>query len=302
MKGKIAIVAAIILTIVSVHAEDFYFEEAQQPRFDNEIMLDAGLSNYKAGESWFRMNGDLQVRNVEQATLVAFLPPRHLATGEAMIVAPGGGFLGLAIEAEGYDVAEALAERGIAAFVLKYRVLETPAVLEEFANEMRAGRSGRPSSLKPPKDTPSQSLADGRAAINYVRANAERWNIDANRVGMMGFSAGAFLTLSVVVEAPPAEKPAFAAPIYPRMSAVKPPKNAPPLFVAIAADDFLMAGNDLGLIRSWLDAKAPVEFHLFQAGSHGFGLGRPGTTTEGWIDSLVAWIRFNRQQTEQGAR
>lgn len=286
--------AQILLSGSLARAEDFFFEAATRPQSNDEIMLETGRSEAKGREDWFRMNGDLQVRNVAFATLTPVTPPRHLATGEAVIVAPGGGFLGLAIQNEGYDVADALAARGITAFVLKYRVLPTPADRNVFAREMNEGRNGRPSSIRPPADTPDAALADGQAAVRYVRANAHRWGVDPNRIGMMGFSAGAFLTLSTSVSPDSASRPDFAAAIYPRMTAVEPPPDAPPLFVAIASDDFLIKDNDFGLIRSWRAKGRPVEFHLYQGGGHGYGLGKRGTTTENWINDFVRWIEFNR--------
>lgn len=222
------------------------------------------------------MDGHLQVRNVSQATLVPFLPPRHLATGEAVIVAPGGAFLGLAIETEGYDVARALSDAGIAAFVLKYRLVETPGDFDVFVREIKAGRSGHPSSIRPPAGTPPTSMADAQSALIFVRDNAQQWNINPERIGMMGFSAGAILTLSVALDESTTSPPAFIAPIYPRMTAQSPLSTPPPMYVAISLDDFFMTDSGLGLIQSWLKTDAQVEFHLLGNGGHGFGLGSPG--------------------------
>lgn len=282
--------AAMVFAVQSAQAQAFHFSEAERPAFETEIIL-ATPPNTGVEENWFRMNGDLQVRNVRQATLVPFLPPRHLATGEVIIVAPGGGFLGLNIRAEGYDVAEALASHGIAAFVLKYRLVETPADFDVFTREMVAGRSGKPSTVKPPADTPAESLADAKAALLYVHDHAADWGIDPDQIGMMGFSAGAFLTLSVGLDDDAPVRPSFIAPIYPRMQARDVPGGAPPMFVAIASDDFFLNAGDLGLIESWLTAGRPVEFHLFDGGGHGFGLGRAGTRTTGWLDQFVGWLR-----------
>ncbi|WP_157099149.1 alpha/beta hydrolase [Novosphingobium rosa] len=276
------------------HEQPLLFAPANAPHLEGEITLPSPHATNTPPESWLRQTGDLQVRNIQQATLLPFLPPRHLATGEAVIVAPGGGFLGLAIQDEGYDVARALAARGIAAFVLKYRVLPTPADFGTFMREMIAGRSGKPTTIRPPEDTPDFSLQDARAALVYVRAHGDDWGIDKSRVGMMGFSAGAFLTISAALKLPASERPVFIAPIYPKMVARDVPADAPPMFVAIADDDFLMAPGTLGLIESWHKAHRPVEFHLFQTGHHGFGLGAPGTTTAGWLDSFVRWLDMNR--------
>lgn len=296
LAGAIALATVQPVTALAAAQETPLFIPASAPHLDGEITLPSPHATNTPPESWSRQIGDLQVRNVQQATLLPFQPQRHLATGEAVIVAPGGAFLGLAIQDEGYDVARALAARGIAAFVLKYRVQPTPADFTIFNRELLAARSGKPSSLHPAQETPAFALEDARAALAYVRAHSEDWGIDKSRVGMMGFSAGAMLTLSAAVSLPGAERPAFIAPIYPKMAARDVPADAPPMFVAIADDDAVMAPGNFALISSWHNAHRPVEFHLFQTGQHGFGLGMPGNTTAGWLDGFVRWLELNRKK------
>lgn len=232
-----------------------------------------------------RQNGQIGVRNVTRPTLTPVLPAAP-ATGTAVIVAPGGGFLGLAIDTEGWQVARWLANHGIAAFVLKYRVLPTPdsnAVWESEFNRMIAGEKV---SFANPKDTPPEALADGLAALDHLRANAARYGVDPKRIGFMGFSAGGFLTRSVIEKAGDAMS-AFGAPIYPGMSAMTVPANAPPVFVTIATDDFLLTRQPgMPFIDSYRAAGKPIEFHLLANGGHGFGLGRPGTASEGRIEQF----------------
>lgn len=240
-------------------------------------------------EVWHRDGTQLAVRNVTHPTLTPFLPVGG-GTGAAVIVAPGGGFLGLAIEKEGWDVARWLANHGVAAFVLKYRVLHTPDDQAVFAAELRNALAGKPTTVKPPEATPPEALADGIAALRYVRAHAADYGIDPRRVGFMGFSAGGFLTRSVI-DSGGADKPAFAGPIYPNMAAMAVPGDAPPMFVAIAADDFLLLREKgMPLIDSYRAAHKPIEFHLFASGGHGFGLGAPGTPPAGWADLFLGWL------------
>lgn len=292
--------AALLLLVATsspaiAQAPPVYFEPATAPAQPDEILLDSPRSGDLPPESWLRQNGYLQVRNVGQATLLAFRPAADRATGEAVIVAPGGGFLTLSMENEGWAVAQALADQGIAAFVLKYRLLPTPGSFDVFSREMQIGRAGGKVSFSPPADTPPEALADARAALRYVRAHAASYGVAPDKVGMMGFSAGGFLTLSAALDLPADERPAFIAPIYPNMAARSVPPNAPPMFVAIASDDFLLSDSAFGLIRSWRDAKRPVEFHLYQAGGHGFGLGTFGSVTSGWFESFLRWRAFNRR-------
>ena len=243
-------------------------------------------------EVWHLDNGQIAVRNVTRPTLTPILPVGR-STGTAVIVAPGGGFLGLAIEKEGWDVGRWLANHGVTAFVLKYRVLPTPVSQPEFADKLTRAVKGEQVGFAPPGDTPADALADGIAAIRYVRAHAADYGLNPKSIGMMGFSAGGFLTLSTAMALPAGERPDFIAPIYPNMAARPVPLDAPPMFVAIANDDFLLARGGLGVIESWRKAKRPVEFHLFESGDHGFGIGKPDTPTENWPELLLRWITLN---------
>lgn len=279
-------------------------QEARQPRFTFEhiatpaqkgaIALNTGRqASDVPPEDWFRMDGDVNVRNVSQANLTPFLPPKEKATGTAVIVAPGGGFLGLAMDVEGYRVARWLSEHGIAAFVLKYRLVPTPTDFKAFTDGMTANRSGKASTVRPPADTPDFAVQDGLAALDLVRTRAKAWGIDPSRIGMMGFSAGAFTTIATTLSARPGERPAFIAPIYGRLTTRDVPADAPPMFAVLASDDHFFASQGFGLIDAWISAKRPVEFHLYQDVGHGFGLGRPGTTSDGWISQFMIWLRAN---------
>lgn len=271
---------------------EFRFSDAAPADYPGVIRLGTGPG--QPSEEWFRQDGALQVRNVAEATLTPFLPSPQSATGAAVIVAPGGGFLGLAIEDEGFRVARWLADHGIAAFVLKYRVLPTPADPLTFRRELVAVRTGKgPASFRPPADTPAEALSDGQAALRHVLTHAADYGIDPARTGMMGFSAGAFLTLSVTAADAPDARPAFVAPIYGRQAPSPAPAKAPPMFALIAADDPLFGREGFALVEGWRKAGAPVEFHLLQNGGHGFGLGRAGTSSADWIYSFHRWLDVN---------
>ena len=253
----------------------------------------APLPDAKAQESWHSQYGSVFARNVTTATLTPFLPDPAKATGAAVIVAPGGGFRTLSMQNEGWDVARALAAQGVAAFVLKYRLNQTPSDMAEFAKP--AGPAATPS----PRATPEERMAgiapmiaDSRAAFALVRSRAAEWKIDPDRVGMVGFSAGAMLTLATELAGQDA-KPAFLGLIYGPLAAVKVPAGAPPLFVALAADDPLFANAGYGLIESWTAAKRPVEFHLYEQGGHGFGMYQKATTSTGWFGNFSRWLAMH---------
>lgn len=231
------------------------------------------------------------VRNVTRPTLTPFLPDPKKATGSAVIVAPGGAFMLLAIEPEGWKVAKALNERGIAAFVLKYRIMPTPVDIDA-ANEYMNNKvkAGLPDPLQQPTLQYPLATDDALAALAMVRANAKQWKVDPNRVGMIGFSAGAMTTLNAVVEAKPGQGPNFFGYIYGPQAKAKPPLNAPPMFAAIAFDDPLFPTMGFPLIEAWREANRPVELHAYGRGGHGFGLGVSGTTTPLMLDQFVSWM------------
>jgi acetyl esterase/lipase len=250
-------------------------------------------------ESWHKQYGSQFARNVTQATLTPFLPDPAKANGTAVIVAPGGGFMTLSMENEGSDVAKALASHGVAAFLLKYRLNPTPADLGEFQKAMAAMLSGagrRPptagSGSAPAFPNIAPMLADSKAAFALIRKNAAQWHVDPDKVGMVGFSAGAGLTLSTALQAPET-KPAFIGLIYGPMNKVDVPADAPPLFDAVAADDPIFGNAGLGIIESWKAAKRPVEFHFFEQGGHGFGMYPKPTTSTGWFDEFARWMRMH---------
>jgi acetyl esterase/lipase len=259
----------------------------------------APLPDAKAQESWHSQYGSKFARNVTVATITPFVPDPANASGAAVVVAPGGGFRTLSMENEGWNVARALAERGVAAFVLKYRLNQTPADMAGFERSMKEMFSGtaRPRPASPPD--PRQMMAglapqleDARAAFALIRRRAAEWTINPDRIGMVGFSAGAMLTLATELGGQDA-KPAFIGIIYGPLAPVTVPADAPPLFVALAADDPFFANGGFGLIDSWRAAKKPVEFHLYEQGGHGFGMYPKETTSTGWFNAFVSWLTMH---------
>jgi len=268
------------------------------PAQPDAIVLNTGaLPGATVSESWHRQYGSLFARNVTIATLTPFLPDPAKATGAAVIVAPGGGFRTLSMNNEGWDVARALADRGVAAFVLKYRLNQTPADMGAFSQSMakmfsegaRDGAAARAAQQQDPAKALTPQIADARAAFALVRARAANWHVDPDRIGMVGFSAGAMLTMATALHGQDA-RPAFIGNIYGPLSAMKASADSPPLFVALAADDPLFGNAGFGLIDSWRAAKRPVEFHLYEQGGHGFGMYPKTTTSTGWFDAFARWL------------
>lgn len=234
------------------------------------------------------------VYNVSEPTLTAYLPPKHLATGTAVIVAPGGAFHTLSINSEGVDVAKWLNTKGVAAFVLKYRVVKS--LTDDPVKELMA-KMGDFKKLDA-ENAPVVEMAtqDGLRAMKYLRENASRYDINPQKIGFMGFSAGGTLTMSVVYTASDDTRPNFVAPIYAYAGAIlgsEVPKAPTPIFVAVAADDQLgLMPHSVEIFRKWFDAKQPAELHVYQKGGHGFGMRKLNLPTDTWYERFGEWLKL----------
>jgi acetyl esterase/lipase len=237
------------------------------------------------------------VRNVVDPTLTPFLPDPAKATGAAVIVAPGGGFVMLSIDSEGYLVAQWLADHGVAAFVLKYRIRETDRDPVANAASTRKLFQRGAASANNTLGTPDTSIADAEAAVRMVRSRAAEWKIDPKRVGFVGFSAGAMLTLDIGFDKDTSVRPDFIAPIYGPFGPRNIPADAPPMFAAIAVNDPLLGKTNLELILAYRAAHRPVEFHWYEKGGHGFGMRTMGTTSDLWIDEFYTWMKDRGELT-----
>jgi acetyl esterase/lipase len=265
------------------------------PDDSNAIPLYAGVAPGSEGalqkEQWSEVMGDQVARNVTRPTLTPYLPAKGKATGAAVIVAPGGGFMVLSMGKEGVQVARWLADHGVAAFLLKYRLKPGPADEKAMMADMARMASRMRAPAEGPPAAPPTALDDAQQALRMVRNRAAEWSVDPRRVGMIGFSAGAMLTLGTALRNDPAARADFIGMIYGPLGAVQVPQDAPPLFAAIAADDPLLGGAGFGLITAWRDAKVPVELHYYERGGHGFGMVHQSLTSDLWIEQFFAWMQ-----------
>ena len=235
--------------------------------------------------------GSRAVYNVSEPTLTLFLPDKAIANGTAIVVCPGGGFHFLAIDKEGYDVAKWLNNKGITVFVLKYRLAQsfTEDPVKEYREKYSQGESFR----KSIETIIPLDVADGRAAVAYVRANAEKFGIVANRIGIMGFSAGGTVAAGVAFTYDQKSRPDFAAPIYPFVGGFGDPAvpaDAPPIFIAGTSDDpYGFHKQWTTLSEKWTDAKKSAELHIYKNGGHGFGVTKKNLPTDGWIERFYEW-------------
>src|SRR6202451_1129143 len=236
------------------------------------------------------------LRNVTLPTLTVFPAKSADRTKTAVIVAPGGGFRVLAIDEEGYPVAEWFSQHGITAFVLKYRLAFTPGTDKEFAPNLLAPPVPRPTNgalpqSALPEEAQKYGIADGIQAIKAVRANAAKWGIDTDKIVFVGFSAGGVVTCGTMLADNAADRPNFVAPIYGAPFGALPniPSGTPPAFIAVAEDDPLAAVPVLKFFDALRAANLAPELHVFRSGKHGFSMSQRGTSDH-WIDELYWWM------------
>lgn len=242
------------------------------------------------------------VRNVAIPTITLFKPAPGTANGTAIIIAPGGAFYFLMVDYEGYTMARWLARQGVTAFVLRYRVAHTPdneADMPAFMQQlMKDLAHPGPADVGPPKGRPAMEEArvwgeeDGRQAIRYVREHAADFGVDPHRIGIAGFSAGGGVTMGAVMQHDTQSRPDFAAPIYAAYRNATPvPSDAPPLFIALADDDQLVAPiAGARLYEAWHTAGKSAELHIFDKGGHGFGMNKQNLPSDAWIDLFKTWL------------
>lgn len=224
------------------------------------------------------------ITNVTVPTLTVVRPAPGKANGTAMIVLPGGSFRALAWDVDGLETARWLAGEGITAFVLKYRVRPPQKgesfgeSLEDFARATQARRA--------------IAVADAEQAIRFVRSHARQYAVAPNRVGIIGFSAGAMATVEVALAKDPGGRPDFAVPMYgAALTPEMPAAGAPPLFIAAAQDDStLPAINSVEIFQRWTKAGLPAELHVYEKGEHGFGFRRHNLPADAWPAAFRLWL------------
>jgi acetyl esterase/lipase len=230
--------------------------------------------------------GDHVVASVHHPSVTVYLPPKERATGAGVLILPGGGHRELWIDHEGYRIAQWLSDHGVAGFVVKYRLAAEPGSTYKVERE---------------------SLADVQRAIRVVRSRAAEWNVDPQRVGIIGFSAGGNLAAMAATRydsATPSDpdlidhessKPAFQALIYPGIPAdenQKLSKDTPPAFLLCGEDD--RPDISQGVPELYVALKrvgVSAELHVFAGVGHGFGLRDTlRGPVAGWLDLLYGWM------------
>ena len=249
--------------------------------------------NYPEKEYFSKIWSTEVVTNVTKPSLTVFKSSPELRNGTALVICPGGGFMALTINSEGSDVAKYVAARGVTAFVLKYRLAHTGEdAIQEFNEMLKDGQKLHEMLGK----TVPLSIADGLAAVTYVRQHASEWGVSPDRVGIVGFSAGGAVTAGVGFHYLPEGRPAFVAPIYAGGGQFKDatvPADAPPMFVAAATDDELgLAPVSVFLYEKWIAAHKSAELHIYSKGGHGFGVRKQNLPVDHWVDRFADWMEL----------
>lgn len=256
-----------------------------------------GSENWNWAEKKFdRIPGNSLLYNIADPEILVYAAPKEKANGAAIIVAPGGAFHINSIENEGINVAKWLNERGITAFVLKYRLvkMQTDNPMQELMSLMSDFK--KLDSMNAP--VVEMAKDDGIAAMKYVRTHAMEYALDPSKIGFMGFSAGGTVTMSVMMSAAQEWKPNFIAPIYLYKKAVVGnlmPTAKTPIFVAVASDDQLgLMPHSVQLYEEWNSLKHPAELHVYENGGHGFGIKKNKTSSDQWSADFENWLRLRK--------
>lgn len=266
----------------------------------------AGSENWVFAETVTVGRDDNRViGNVRDPTLSVFLPDIDIATGAAVVIAPGGALRVLAFDNEGVKVAQWLNGKGIAAFVLKYRTLQQdpnrrPKAIPGMRGEVASPRQElliRNANANPAPDDDALmevlelAIADAAQALRVVRSNAAEWGVDPSRVGLMGFSAGGGVAIGTALRGYSDAMPDFLVSLYgPSLMDVHPPDRAMPLFIAVGGSHFNVTNGCLALFDAWRSAGKSAEIHVYDGISSGFGMTQLGLPVDTWTDRLLDWM------------
>jgi len=254
-------------------------------------------------------DGQIQtISGVVTPSVTIYLPDADKATGTAVILCSGGGLMSHSWGTDVINMAKWLNERGIAAIGLKYRTrvmggaggprmggggMSLSASVTEFSKITKS--NANPDTSESGVKNIDNAINDALRAMEIVRAHASEWNIDSDKIGYLGFSAGGGVGIGATVRADDAHRPAFMATIYgPSLIDVDVPQNAPKLFIATRGDHHNVAAGLVSLYLDWKRAGGNAEMHLYDDGTGPFGPDDPGNTSGTWRESFYRWLTFNK--------
>lgn len=253
-------------------------------------------ADYEERKITVRGSGTEMTYNISEPTITVYRPDKAIDTGSAMIIAPGGGNIFLTMNEEGHNVAQWFQRNGITGIVLKYRTTYLGETEEDFYAGVRklldylAKAEERKEKQTPTEPQRSIQGDDGRQAIRYVRQHAGEWGIDPGKIGLMGFSAGSFLTLDVIEYHDAESHPDFVAPIYGYRDILM-PEDTVPIFLCAPEFDYGNVNGSIGLFKKYQEKNLPAELHFIYDAVHGEGLKYNGKEWNEWIDMLFNYMK-----------
>ncbi len=276
------VLSALLALVFLVHSGAF-----AQVKYFVVPLWEKGAPGFEDRRNEPEVSKDWWVKNIHNPSLMVYMPEKEKANGAAVVICPGGGHSQLVINPEGRDPAQFLAGLGVAAIVLKYRLIReenSPYTLENVRQ-------------------------DAYRAMRMVRSRAKEWNIDTSRIGMLGFSAGGEVVALVAYaggmgrpNAPDSVdrlngKPNFQMLVYPGPSGIPDvvPADAPPAFLLAANDDECCSEPVVKLIQKYREAKVPMEAHLYAQGKHAFNMGDRSqlNSIKTWPQRMADWLSDN---------
>ena len=247
------------------------------------------LKSYEENSVLISKQEGVWLDNISVPEMYLYKAKGNSITDKAMIICPGGALLFSAYEKEGVKLAKKLALNGITALVLKYRTYPRKGSVIEWSRTLKTQTA-----IDSAKTILPYSSKDALNAIEVIRNNASKYNINPNKIGLMGFSAGGAVTMEAAYTSISKNQPNFIAPIYPWMLIVdkqKVPLNKPPAFISCANDDPLMlATPSVQIYQDWISAGAEAELHMFSKGGHGYGMNKINAPVDRWSQLLIDWI------------
>lgn len=272
-----------------------YFSLAMLVNAQDKILLEFqkwDLQSFKENRVFISKQEGIWLDNISEPEMYVYRAQGNSVTDKAMIICPGGGLFFSAYEKEGVKLAKKLSLNGITAIVLKYRTYPRKGSVIDWAGTLW----DKPQmAIDSAKIILPYSSKDALTAIEVMRKKAKKYNIDSNKIGLMGFSAGGAVTMETAYNSTTKNQPNFIAPIYPWMDIVKKqeiPSNKPPAFIACANNDELkeIPSSSIRIYQDWIKADAKVELHMFSEGGHGFGMNKLNSPVDKWSDLLIDWI------------
>ena len=250
------------------------------------------LKSFKENRVFISEQEGVYLDNISEPEMYLYKAKGDSITDKAMIICPGGALLFSAYEKEGVKLAKKLALNGITAIVLKYRTYPRKGSVIDWAGTLWDNPQV---AIDSAKIILPYSTKDALKAIEVMREKAAKYNINPNKIGLMGFSAGGAVTMEAAYTSISKNQPNFIAPIYPWMDIVKGqkvPSNKPPAFITCANNDEYreIPTSSVQIYQDWIQAEAKVELHMFSEGGHGFGMNKINSPVDRWSQLLIDWI------------